>query len=854
MTSTAATSANTAASPAALAAPDSVVSPSVIVANRPSAGSTTGHESSFSAAETTGRDGMPGDDAVCACDVARSDDVAGVRAVAMPVSESICGSSSNGADAAADVSRSKPNGSAAQLPAAAGSPVVSTGSSTVVASAMAVQHTRGARNPEGDLSLGKKAGATDFETSQNARGARKPEGDLGLRDKALAAGAAAVVSAVIMNPLDVVKDGAVLSVCSGGRHLGARARRRARPGRPAVVVSPVFADIASACCRPAKFCSRHPAFHPAVAATAASAPSPAAFCSLHRALFPSSVFPSVAFPAVAATGASAPSAAAALLARSGQMHGHGDLRRAAMSVCCDAAGLYGHGHGGVAVGSSTSNHGNGSTHGHAHGNGSIHANVTHLLPNQHQQPYQHHHPHHHLPHHHHHPYRNTWDVFTRIVREEGALRLWRGTGASLLMAVPTVGIYLPVYDILKIELAAMSINGRDRALPEAYVPLIAGSVARALACVSCAPLELARTRMQAQRPVVGAGVGAVGAVGSPVTAAGAGAGGAGGLGGGAVVGGSRPGTLATLRTILQPHSGTQRLRALWTGVDAQLARDVPFSAICWGLLEPTRRYLLSRSADWWEQKQQDRQQWVQAGSGAGAGGEVYSSVFTEAAEEARQLPLLQVVGANFAAGMAAGSVAAAATHPLDVAKTRRQIQVSGAQLNTAQTLQHLWRAVAGNYSTLVSALKKTGLSKDLKDLINCYEATFFAPNDDAFAALPENAKLATLDAKVLREVLLLHVVQKKMNAAAVKALPQDKQFKAASDGCKARLVKVTAAGADPVQLQALYGPQAASIVAPDVISLRVMQVHGVDTVILPQIMKAGDKDSLKPTVCFPWRA
>ncbi|CAI5468854.1 unnamed protein product [Closterium sp. Yama58-4] len=449
----------------------------------------------------------------------------------------------------------------------------------------------------------------------------------------------------------------------------------------------------------------------------------------------------------------------------------------------------------------------------------------------------------------------------------------------------------------------MSINGQDRAVPEAYVPLIAGSVARALACVSCAPLELARTRMQAQRPVgaglgagvgagVGTAVGAVGTVGPVAAAATAGAGAAGGLGGAGVRGGSRPGTLATLRTILQPHSGTQGLRALWTGVDAQLARDVPFSAICWGLLEPTRRYLLSRSAEQWEQKQRDRKQWVHCGAGAdaGAGGEVFS----------RQLPLLQVVGANFAAGMVAGSVAAAATHPLDVAKTRRQIQVSGAQLNTAQTLQHLWReggmrslfagagprvlragpscasaavkpycrfsgklvvnnlvtelTKAGNYSTLVSALKETGLSKDLKDLINCYEATFFAPTDAAFAALAEDAKIATSDEKVLREVLLLHVVQKKMPAAALKTLPQDKQFKAASNGCKARLVKVSPAGADPVQLQALYGPEEASVVAPDVISLRVMQVHGVDTVILPQIMKAGDKDSLKPTVCFPWRA
>jgi solute carrier family 25 protein 39/40 len=30
----------------------------------------------------------------------------------------------------------------------------------------------------------------------------------------------------------------------------------------------------------------------------------------------------------------------------------------------------------------------------------------------------------------------------------------------------------------------------------------------------------------------------------------------------------------------------QRVRMLWAGVGAQLARDVPFSAICWTTLEP----------------------------------------------------------------------------------------------------------------------------------------------------------------------------------------------------------------------------------------------------------------------------
>lgn len=81
----------------------------------------------------------------------------------------------------------------------------------------------------------------------------------------------------------------------------------------------------------------------------------------------------------------------------------------------------------------------------------------------------------------------------------------------------------------------------------------------------------------------------------------------------------------------------QSYRALWTGLGAQLARDVPFSAICWSTLEPVRRRLLS-----------------------------------VVGEEANAASML---GVNFSAGFVAGSLAAAATCPLDVAKTRRQIEV-----------------------------------------------------------------------------------------------------------------------------------------------------------------------------------
>ncbi|KAL8099759.1 hypothetical protein AgCh_032129 [Apium graveolens] len=128
-----------------------------------------------------------------------------------------------------------------------------------------------------------------------------------------------------------------------------------------------------------------------------------------------------------------------------------------------------------------------------------------------------------------------------------------------------------------------------------YTPLLAGSLARSLACISCYPIELAKTRMQ-------------------------------------------------------------NYRALWTGLGAQLARDVPFSAICWGTLEPTRRRLLS---------------FVGEDSSA-----------------------IGILGANFSTGFVAGSLAAAATCPLDVAKTRRQIEkefTRALRMTTRQTLVEIWR-------------------------------------------------------------------------------------------------------------------------------------------------------------------
>ncbi|KAJ0986216.1 hypothetical protein J5N97_004572 [Dioscorea zingiberensis] len=225
-------------------------------------------------------------------------------------------------------------------------------------------------------------------------------------------------------------------------------------------------------------------------------------------------------------------------------------------------------------------------------------------------------------------YKGTLDVFYKVVRQEGFARLWRGTNAGLALAIPTVGIYLPCYDIFRNWIEDFTTRNAPSLTP--YAPLVAGSIARSLACITCSPIELARTRMQAYKEFQ--------------------------------TGAKPPGMWKTLLGVLSPVRTTNSLpnlqgyRMLWTGVGAQLARDVPFSAICWSTLEPIRRKLLRLIGE--------------EGNAA------------------------SVLGANFSAGFVAGSIAAAATCPLDVVKTRRQIEKNperAVKMTTRQTLLEVWR-------------------------------------------------------------------------------------------------------------------------------------------------------------------
>ncbi|XP_061348118.1 mitochondrial carrier protein MTM1 isoform X2 [Gastrolobium bilobum] len=261
-------------------------------------------------------------------------------------------------------------------------------------------------------------------------------------------------------------------------------------------------------------------------------------------------------------------------------------------------------------------------------------------------------------------YKGTLDVLYKIIQQEGFSMLWRGTNAGLALAVPTVGIYLPCYDIFRNWLEEFTTKSAPTTTP--YVPLVAGSLARSLACATCYPIELAKTRMQAFQETQ--------------------------------IGKKPPGVFQTLLDVVShfkstnsPQSSLQGYRVLWTGMGAQLARDVPFSAICWSTLEPTRRKLLN----------------LVGGDDATA---------------------LSVLGANFSAGFVAGTIAAGATCPLDVAKTRRQIErdpVRALKMSTRQTLMEVWRdgGLKGLFTGLGPRVGRAGPSVGI--VVSFYEVVKF---------------------------------------------------------------------------------------------------------------------------------
>ncbi|ETW08498.1 hypothetical protein, variant [Aphanomyces invadans] len=259
--------------------------------------------------------------------------------------------------------------------------------------------------------------------------------------------------------------------------------------------------------------------------------------------------------------------------------------------------------------------------------------------------------------------RGTLHALSHIVRTEGVSALYAGLPPTLLIAVPSTVFYFTSYDLLH---AAAKRQYPDHAT---LVPFVAGSLARCVAATVVSPLELIRIRMQAT-----ANAGSF---------------------------------VAVIR-----RSVASGIFTLWRGLVPTLARDVPFSAMYWGLFEMVKTHLTALPA-------------------------------LQARENSSQTQL----GIAFVSGACSGALASVVTQPFDVVKTKQQIETFSSMTEPTKPPK-VWRlmreivqseGVGGLFTGLSARVAKVAPACAV--MISTYEAGKQYMNVDHFGfVLPRAAR------------------------------------------------------------------------------------------------------------------
>lgn len=208
------------------------------------------------------------------------------------------------------------------------------------------------------------------------------------------------------------------------------------------------------------------------------------------------------------------------------------------------------------------------------------------------------------------------------------------------MAIPANVIYFTGYDSLRSNPHSPIKNY----IPDAYAPLIAGSISRVAAASVISPVEMFRTRMQAASSGSGTGVFAE--------------------------------TLVGLRRMVHAEG----YRSLWRGLTLTMWRDVPFSGIYWWGYEVVRKGLDE----------------MRETSHLRAGGRPRSR---SRSDENHTVTFVD----SFVAGAVSGAIASIITTPFDVGKTRQQVLQHSP--NPAQTTPSQLRANNNGNSSESTALR-----------------------------------------------------------------------------------------------------------------------------------------------------
>ena len=209
----------------------------------------------------------------------------------------------------------------------------------------------------------------------------------------------------------------------------------------------------------------------------------------------------------------------------------------------------------------------------------------------------------------------TVDAVTKLIRHEGIGSLWRGLSPQLLLSIPSTVVYFWAYDKLKMSLSTVTAH-----------PTASPTTTKLTSYVSLFSPLIAGTSARAITTIMV----------SPIELI-----------------RTRTQSLshnASMWSIAKDEVHKGGIRSLWRGANPTLWRDVPFSAFYWTSYEWIKLRLLRGGMH-------------RVSTVRRRGGDV---------DSAYQRMLMWT---SFVAGASSGMIAAVFTHPFDLVKTRRQIEM-----------------------------------------------------------------------------------------------------------------------------------------------------------------------------------
>jgi len=94
------------------------------------------------------------------------------------------------------------------------------------------------------------------------------------------------------------------------------------------------------------------------------------------------------------------------------------------------------------------------------------------------------------------PYKGILDCFSRCVKEEGVISLWRGNWANVLRYFPTQAINFSIKDSLNRTFVS-GVNHKQEPIKYFLASLLVGGIAGSVSLLFVYPLDFARTRLGA---------------------------------------------------------------------------------------------------------------------------------------------------------------------------------------------------------------------------------------------------------------------------------------------------------------------------------------------------------------------